>query len=122
MAEGFGAKFGIRAAELEHHFSGPSFLAWNRMGNLRAYGGPLPQSYIDDQAGAVLLQDLASWKLHHLCLQWLSLLCCSCQTSDTCRNCVGFPVQCIRLQSWGTTSLCRACTRERAHYIDLCMC
>ena len=50
------AKFGISTTELEHHFSGPSFLAWNRMGNLRGYEGPLPQSYIDDQAGAVLLQ------------------------------------------------------------------
>jgi hypothetical protein len=46
------ASFDVGAAELGRHFSGPSFLAWNRMGNLRGYGGPLPQSYIDDQAGS----------------------------------------------------------------------
>jgi hypothetical protein len=45
------AQFGVTAEELREHFSGPSFLAWNRMGNLHGYAGPLPQSYIDDQAG-----------------------------------------------------------------------
>ena len=45
------AEFGVSAEELREHFSGPSFLAWNRMGNLRGYAGPLPQSYIDNQAG-----------------------------------------------------------------------
>ena len=45
------AKFGIDASDLEPFFSGPSFLAWNRMGNLKGYGGPLPQDYINDQAG-----------------------------------------------------------------------
>eukprot|EP00884_Botryococcus_braunii_P010024 jgi/Botrbrau1/19022/Bobra.0100s0052.2 len=35
---------------MRHHFGGPAFLAWQRMGNLRAYGGPLPQSWIDSQA------------------------------------------------------------------------
>ena len=49
------ARFGIAAADLEPFFSGPSFLAWNRMGNLQGYGGPLPQRYIDDQAGGPLL-------------------------------------------------------------------
>ena len=52
----YGRKFGTSLASqkrmLAEHFSGPSFLAWNRMGNLRGYAGPLPQSYIDDQAGA----------------------------------------------------------------------
>ena len=46
------ARFGVSKEDLREHFSGPSFLAWNRMGNLRGYAGPLPQSYIDDQAGA----------------------------------------------------------------------
>ena len=44
-------KFDISKEDLQEHFSGPSFLAWQRMGNLRGYAGPLPQSYIDDQAG-----------------------------------------------------------------------
>ena len=44
--------FGLAEQDVAEHFSGPSFLAWNRMGNLRGYAGPLPQSYIDDQAGA----------------------------------------------------------------------
>ena len=44
-------KFDISRGDLQEHFSGPSFLAWQRMGNLRGYAGPLPQSYIDDQAG-----------------------------------------------------------------------
>ena len=44
-------KFDISREDLQEHFSGPSFLAWQRMGNLRGYAGPLPQSYIDDQAG-----------------------------------------------------------------------
>ena len=43
--------FDISRGDLQEHFSGPSFLAWQRMGNLRGYAGPLPQSYIDDQAG-----------------------------------------------------------------------
>ncbi len=45
-------RFGLTEKDIAEHFSGPSFLAWNRMGNLRGYAGPLPQSYIDDQAGA----------------------------------------------------------------------
>lgn len=47
--------FGLTERDVAEHFSGPSFLAWNRMGNLRGYAGPLPQSYIDDQAGADLM-------------------------------------------------------------------
>ena len=44
-------RFDISREDLQEHFSGPSFLAWQRMGNLRGYAGPLPQSYINDQAG-----------------------------------------------------------------------
>ena len=47
--------FGLSDSDITEHFSGPLFLAWNRMGNLRGYAGPLPQSYIDDQAGADLV-------------------------------------------------------------------
>lgn len=30
-------------------FGGPAFLAWQRMANIRAWGGPLPKSFIDQQ-------------------------------------------------------------------------
>jgi alpha-N-acetylglucosaminidase len=53
------ARFGITASDLESFFAGPSFLAWQRMGNLQGYGGPLPQSYIDSQAGEWLPASLA---------------------------------------------------------------
>lgn len=36
---------GLNQSELEEFFSGPAFLAWNRMGNMFRFGGPLPQSW-----------------------------------------------------------------------------
>ncbi|KAK5906466.1 hypothetical protein CgunFtcFv8_002330 [Champsocephalus gunnari] len=36
---------GLNQSEIEEFFSGPAFLAWNRMGNLFKFGGPLPQSW-----------------------------------------------------------------------------
>ncbi|KAK9841152.1 hypothetical protein WJX74_000989 [Apatococcus lobatus] len=44
------SRFNVSAAELQDWFAGPSFLAWQRMGNLQGWGGPLPQAYIDAQA------------------------------------------------------------------------
>ncbi|KAK9837149.1 hypothetical protein WJX81_006355 [Elliptochloris bilobata] len=44
------AQFGLTNEDLEGFFSGPAFLAWQRMGNLRGWGGPLRQSFIDGQA------------------------------------------------------------------------
>ncbi|XP_068213075.1 alpha-N-acetylglucosaminidase-like [Palaemon carinicauda] len=38
-------KMGITQEELDEHFAGPAFLAWGRMGNIRGWGGPLPQSW-----------------------------------------------------------------------------
>ena len=69
------AKFGIAAADLDPFFSGPSFLAWNRMGNLQGYGGPLSQSYIDDQAGwAKPTQQMLTRHLHCvICKPWTSM-------------------------------------------------
>lgn len=40
----------MTASEISEHFTGPAFLAWNRMGNIRGWGGPLPVSYIEKQA------------------------------------------------------------------------
>ncbi|CAE1306025.1 NAGLU [Acanthosepion pharaonis] len=35
--------------DLDDFFTGPAFLAWFRMGNIQKWGGPLPQSWINDQ-------------------------------------------------------------------------
>ncbi|XP_035260693.1 alpha-N-acetylglucosaminidase [Anguilla anguilla] len=36
---------GLNQTDLDDFFTGPAFLAWNRMGNLFQWGGPLPQSW-----------------------------------------------------------------------------
>uniref|UniRef100_A0A3B5A2Z6 Alpha-N-acetylglucosaminidase n=2 Tax=Stegastes partitus TaxID=144197 RepID=A0A3B5A2Z6_9TELE len=36
---------GLNQSEIEEFFSGPAFLAWNRMANMFEFGGPLPQSW-----------------------------------------------------------------------------
>ena len=45
-------RWGVSQEELQAHFGGPGFLAWQRMGNIHSYAGPLPMSWIQDQAGA----------------------------------------------------------------------
>ena len=47
-------RLGLSDTEILAHFGGPSFLAWSRMGNIHDYMGPLPQSFVSDQAGALL--------------------------------------------------------------------
>ncbi|KAJ8753533.1 hypothetical protein K2173_022774 [Erythroxylum novogranatense] len=42
-------KFNLSKAELDDFFGGPAFLAWSRMANLHRWGGPLPQSWLDQQ-------------------------------------------------------------------------
>ncbi|XP_051133048.1 alpha-N-acetylglucosaminidase-like [Andrographis paniculata] len=42
-------KFNISALDLEDFFGGPAFLAWSRMGNLHGWGGPLQQSWMNQQ-------------------------------------------------------------------------
>ncbi|XP_023751565.1 alpha-N-acetylglucosaminidase [Lactuca sativa] len=41
--------FNISAQDLNNFFGGPAFLAWARMGNLHAWGGPLSQNWLDQQ-------------------------------------------------------------------------
>ncbi|CAL5374798.1 unnamed protein product [Camellia sinensis] len=41
--------FNISSSDLNDFFGGPAFLAWSRMGNLHGWGGPLPQSWLDQQ-------------------------------------------------------------------------
>lgn len=38
---------GLSVEEIREHISGPGFLAWQRMGNVRGWGGPLPDSFMD---------------------------------------------------------------------------
>ncbi|KAM6993694.1 alpha-N-acetylglucosaminidase [Passerculus sandwichensis] len=36
---------GLNQSEIDKYFTGPAFLAWNRMGNLRRWAGPLPPAW-----------------------------------------------------------------------------
>ncbi|XP_064476970.1 alpha-N-acetylglucosaminidase-like isoform X2 [Ornithodoros turicata] len=42
-------KFGLRQSDLDTFFTGPAFLAWQRMGNLQGWAGPLPDSWHTQQ-------------------------------------------------------------------------
>ncbi|XP_064605833.1 alpha-N-acetylglucosaminidase-like [Liolophura sinensis] len=42
-------KMGFSADDLNQFFTGPAFLAWGRMGNIEAFGGPLSQNWIKEQ-------------------------------------------------------------------------
>lgn len=38
-------EMGLTEKEIEDHIAGPAFLAWQRMGNIRGVGGPLPEQF-----------------------------------------------------------------------------
>lgn len=40
-------KLNLTDEEIDEHMTGPAFLSWGRMGNIRGWGGPLPQSWHD---------------------------------------------------------------------------
>jgi len=42
-------QFGLSDEQIRSYFTGPAHLPWHRMANIDYWGGPLPQSYIDDQ-------------------------------------------------------------------------
>ncbi|CAH2087845.1 unnamed protein product [Euphydryas editha] len=42
-------QLGMSDDDIKDHFTGPAFLAWLRMGNVHGWGGPLPQSWHDQQ-------------------------------------------------------------------------
>lgn len=46
----FYLSIGLTEDELNTFFSGPAFLAWQRMGNIRGWGGPLDDGWITKQA------------------------------------------------------------------------
>ncbi|KAA8540869.1 hypothetical protein F0562_024993 [Nyssa sinensis] len=56
-------KFNISSSDLNDFFGGPAFLAWSRMGNLHGWGGPLPQSWLDQQ---LILQKKILARMHEL--------------------------------------------------------
>ncbi|KAF5300022.1 hypothetical protein FQR65_LT09279 [Abscondita terminalis] len=39
------SKLSLTDEEINEHIPGPAFLAWGRMGNIRGWGGPLPESW-----------------------------------------------------------------------------
>ena len=41
--------YGLNHEDLEDFFTGPGYNAWGRMGNLDGWGGPLPQSWIEQE-------------------------------------------------------------------------
>jgi len=43
------ADMGFTKNEIDDFFAGPAYLAWFRMGNLKKFGGPLPDSWHYDQ-------------------------------------------------------------------------
>jgi alpha-N-acetylglucosaminidase len=45
----FYLSLGLTEADLDPFFSGPSFLPWQRMGNLQGWGGPLDDAWKTDQ-------------------------------------------------------------------------
>lgn len=38
-------QLGLTTEDIGTHFTGPAFLSWNRMGNMRGWGGPLSQTW-----------------------------------------------------------------------------
>ncbi|XP_047313259.1 alpha-N-acetylglucosaminidase-like [Impatiens glandulifera] len=53
--------FNISNSDLNDFFGGPAFLAWSRMGNLHGWGGPLAQSWLDQQ---LILQKKILTRMH----------------------------------------------------------
>ncbi|KAL8529767.1 hypothetical protein ACS0TY_006994 [Phlomoides rotata] len=53
--------FNVSTRDLGDFFGGPAFLAWSRMGNLHGWGGPLPQSWLDQQ---LILQKKILARMH----------------------------------------------------------
>ncbi len=42
-------KYGMTDEQIRTYFTGPAHLPWHRMTNIDVWGGPLPQSYLDNQ-------------------------------------------------------------------------
>ncbi|XP_058128418.1 alpha-N-acetylglucosaminidase [Anopheles ziemanni] len=40
-------KYNLTKPQIDNHLSGPGFFAWQRMGNIRGWGGPLTKSFAD---------------------------------------------------------------------------
>ncbi|XP_055628471.1 alpha-N-acetylglucosaminidase [Toxorhynchites rutilus septentrionalis] len=44
------SEYNLTQYEIDSHLSGPGFFAWQRMGNIRGWGGPLTQNFMDFSA------------------------------------------------------------------------
>jgi alpha-N-acetylglucosaminidase len=42
-------EFNLTTQDMVPFFAGPAFLPWNRMGNMRGWGGPLTQEWMESQ-------------------------------------------------------------------------
>lgn len=43
-------KLGFSSSEIQDYFTGSAFLAWNRMGNIKKWGGQISLKWLKDQA------------------------------------------------------------------------
>lgn len=42
-------RFNLTLVEIDNYFTGPAFLAWNRMGNIQTWSGPLTRHWHEHQ-------------------------------------------------------------------------
>lgn len=42
-------ELGLSRRDLDSYFTGPAYLAWHRMGNLKGYAGPVSDEFLDAQ-------------------------------------------------------------------------
>lgn len=49
------ADLGMTGDEIDRHFAGPAFMAWQRMGNMRGWGGPLGEEFKRESSALQLL-------------------------------------------------------------------
>ena len=82
-------QLGFSQKDLDEHFGGPAFLAWSRMGNIRGWGGPLPQMWITNQ---LILQ--------HRILKVIYIAICFCKPFQYVSSfCVVFYLNLLYLKS-----------------------
>uniref|UniRef100_A0A1B0DPA5 Phosphoenolpyruvate carboxykinase (GTP) n=1 Tax=Phlebotomus papatasi TaxID=29031 RepID=A0A1B0DPA5_PHLPP len=56
-------EMGLSEKEIEDHIAGPAFLAWQRMGNIRGVGGPLPELF---KGRLAMLQNQSVYEIRRL--------------------------------------------------------
>jgi len=56
-------KLGLSQNAIDHYFTGPAYLPWNRMGNIDGWDGPLPDSWLQHQ---ITLEHKILHRMHRL--------------------------------------------------------